>query len=97
MDGVVFIVAQHALALGQVKALRRPEAHVLIREGADHQQALALVIPLVDVQVLAFRIMLLVVAVDGHGMVLAELDGGLVVVEYLQVRCNPQRQPREFF
>ena len=81
MHVVVHVVGQDQLALAQIEALGSPEAHALLREGADDQQPLAVKAPLIDIQLLALGQMLFVVAVDGHGMALAEGDELPVVVE----------------
>ena len=81
MDVVFHIIGQHQLALAQIEALGSPEAHALLREGADHQKTLAVQGAFVDIKLFAVLEMLFVVAVDGNGMALAEGDQLAVVVE----------------
>ena len=77
----MLIIVQHKRGLADLQAFGRVEAHRVPRERAYDQQLFVLIAAQIDIEILVVGQQLLIVAVDGDGVFLAELQQLAVEVQ----------------
>ena len=77
----MLIIVQHERCLADLQAFGRVEAHGVPRERTYDQHIFVLVAAQIDIEILVVGQQFLIVAVDGDGVLLAELQQLAVEVQ----------------